>query len=165
MQVRIRQAQPADRDQLAQLREALWPATSAAEHARELDPILAGNTPGAMPLTNFVAEIVDGTLVGFAEVDLRPHADGCNPERPVGYLEGWVRRGNVPPPRHRQAPARRGGGLGARPWLRRDRVRRLDRQRDLASLPPSVGVRSRRSMRALSQRAIIASCQTPDGNF
>jgi aminoglycoside 6'-N-acetyltransferase I len=67
----------------------LWPGTSAAEHARELEPILAGDTPGAMPLINFVAEVADGTLAGFAEVDLRSHADGCDPKRPVGYLEGW----------------------------------------------------------------------------
>lgn len=28
-------------------------------------------------------------LVGFLEVDLRSHADGCNPSQPVGYIEGW----------------------------------------------------------------------------
>jgi aminoglycoside 6'-N-acetyltransferase I len=28
-------------------------------------------------------------LVGFVEVDLRSHADGCNPSQPVGYIEGW----------------------------------------------------------------------------
>jgi len=42
-----------------------------------------------MPLMNFVAETSAGRLVGFAEVDLRSHADGCDPSRPVGYLEGW----------------------------------------------------------------------------
>jgi len=89
MQVYIRQARAADLDQLARLREALWPGTPAKEHARELEPILAGNTPGSMPLTNFVAESENGNLVGFAEVDLRSHADGCDPARPVGYLEGW----------------------------------------------------------------------------
>ena len=89
MAVRIRPAIPEDCDQLARLREALWPETSAAEHARELAPILGGNTPGAMPLINFVAETAGGTLIGFAEVDLRSHADGCDPVRPVGYLEGW----------------------------------------------------------------------------
>jgi len=89
IQVRIRQASPADREQLSQLREALWPQTSAAEHGRELEPILAGDTPGSMPLINFVAEAEDGKLAGFAEVDLRSHADGCDPARPVGYLEGW----------------------------------------------------------------------------
>ena len=89
MEVLIRQAKPTDCDQLARLREALWPEILAAEHARELEPILAGETPGSMPLVNFVAETADGRLSGFAEVDLRPHADGCNPARPVGYLEGW----------------------------------------------------------------------------
>jgi len=89
MEVHVRQAKAADRDQLARLREALWPETSAKEHARELEPILAGETPGSMPLVNFVAENADGKLFGFAEVDLRSHADGCNPARPVGYLEGW----------------------------------------------------------------------------
>jgi aminoglycoside 6'-N-acetyltransferase I len=80
---------PADRDQLARLREALWPETLATEHARELQPILAGETPGSMALVNFVAETAGGTLLGLAEVDLRSHADGCDPARPVGYLEGW----------------------------------------------------------------------------
>jgi aminoglycoside 6'-N-acetyltransferase I len=89
LEVSIRQAEPADMDQLALLREALWPKTPAAEHARELQPILAGDTPGKMPLVNFVAETGDGRLLGFAEVDLRSHADGCDPMRPVGYLEGW----------------------------------------------------------------------------
>ena len=42
-----------------------------------------------MPLTIFVAEAPDGRVVGFLEVDLRSHADGCNPSQPVGYIEGW----------------------------------------------------------------------------
>ena len=42
-----------------------------------------------MPITIFVAEASEGMLIGFLEVDLRSHADGCNPRRPVGYLEGW----------------------------------------------------------------------------
>jgi aminoglycoside 6'-N-acetyltransferase I len=42
-----------------------------------------------LPLIILVAEARDRMLVGFLEVDLRSHADGCNPVRPVGYLEGW----------------------------------------------------------------------------
>jgi Acetyltransferase (GNAT) family len=42
-----------------------------------------------MPLIILVAEANDGRLVGFLEVGLRSHADGCNPSRPVGYIEGW----------------------------------------------------------------------------
>ena len=89
MEVQVRQAKTTDRDQLALLREALWPETSVKEQALELEPILAGETPGSMPLVNFVAETAEGRLLGFAEVDLRSHADGCSPARPVGYLEGW----------------------------------------------------------------------------
>lgn len=89
MEVHVRQAKQTDRDQLAHLRELLWPETSASEHACELEPVLSGETPGRMPLVNFVAETPDGGLVGFVEVGLRSHADGCNPERPVGFLEGW----------------------------------------------------------------------------
>jgi len=42
-----------------------------------------------MPLTILVAQVSGGTLVGFVEVDLRSHADGCNPAQAVGYIEGW----------------------------------------------------------------------------
>jgi aminoglycoside 6'-N-acetyltransferase I len=89
MKVQVRAAKTTDCNELARLREALWPDLSATEHARELEPILAGETPAGMPLVNFVAEAADGRLYGFAEVDIRSHADGCNPAQPVGYLEGW----------------------------------------------------------------------------
>jgi len=85
----IRLAQSSDRHALARMREALWPNSSAEEHAREVDEILAGKPPVTLPLVILVAETKDGSLVGFLEVDLRSHADGCNPMRPAGYLEGW----------------------------------------------------------------------------
>ena len=85
----IRLAQLSDRDQLVCLREALWPKSSAEEHARELTPILEGKAPVTMPLIILVAEASNRKLAGFLEVDLRSHADGCNPSRPVGYIEGW----------------------------------------------------------------------------
>jgi aminoglycoside 6'-N-acetyltransferase I len=85
----VRLAQPSDREHLAHLREALWPKSSAEEHARELTPILEGKVPITMPLIILVAEASERILAGFLEVDLRSHADGCNPSRPVGYIEGW----------------------------------------------------------------------------
>ena len=89
--IQIRPAQPSDLDQLARMLEALWPASSAEEHARELRLLLGGKAALVltMPLTIFVAEASDGILVGFLEVDLRSHADGCDPSQPVGYIEGW----------------------------------------------------------------------------
>src|SRR5690242_12484664 len=87
--IRIRLAQPSDHDQLVRMREALWPNASAEEHARELALILEGKPPVTLPLIILVAEASDRTLAGFLEVDLRSHADGCDPLRPVGYVEGW----------------------------------------------------------------------------
>jgi len=88
--VQIRPAEETDVDQLARLCEALWPKSSAWEHAQELRLLLGGKAALVltMPLTIFVAES-DGRLIGFLEVDLRSHADGCNPLQPVGYVEGW----------------------------------------------------------------------------
>lgn len=87
--VSVRRAHLADYEQLARLRHALWPETSADEHAEELRGILRGEAPGVMPLVEIVCDASDGTLVGFIEVGLRSHADGCDESRAVGYVEGW----------------------------------------------------------------------------
>jgi len=79
---------------LACLREALWPDTPAEQHARELAPLLDGTAAPTMPLINLVAEADGGRLVGFVEAGLRSHADGCDPARPVGYIEGWYVAGD-----------------------------------------------------------------------
>ena len=71
------------------MRFALWPEASAEEHAAELRNVLAGVGTGSLPIVELVAASEDGALVGFAEVGLRSHADGCDPARPAGYLEGW----------------------------------------------------------------------------
>jgi aminoglycoside 6'-N-acetyltransferase I len=92
-QVRIRAAERADCAELARLRAMLWPETSAAEHRRQLE---LGFTAAAAPLPTaiFVAECENETLVGFLETGLRSHADGCDPSRAVGFIEGWyVREG------------------------------------------------------------------------
>lgn len=85
----IRPAQPNDLAELTHFRTLLWPSASREEHAAELEQTLAGKPPVTLPLVNFVAVAEDGALAGFVEVDLRSHADGCNPTRPVGYIEGW----------------------------------------------------------------------------
>ena len=89
--VQVRPAEGSDLEQLAHLRETLWPESSAEKHAQELRLLLGGKAAQVltMPLTIFVAEESAGILVGFLEVDLRSHAEGCNPSQPVGYIEGW----------------------------------------------------------------------------
>jgi aminoglycoside 6'-N-acetyltransferase I len=49
---------------------------------------VAGNVNSTLPLDVFVA-VVEGRVVGFVEVGLRSHADGCGPARPCGFIEGW----------------------------------------------------------------------------
>ena len=70
---------------------ALWPDASAEEHARELRLLLGGKADQVLttPLIIFVGETDDERLIGFVEADLRSHADGCDPARAVGYIEGW----------------------------------------------------------------------------
>jgi aminoglycoside 6'-N-acetyltransferase I len=87
--VSVRVARVADREELARLRALLWPESSAEEHAKELLGILENKTFGTMPLVELVAQESSGGLVGFVEVGLRSHADGCDPAHAVGYVEGW----------------------------------------------------------------------------
>jgi aminoglycoside 6'-N-acetyltransferase I len=93
--IHTRLAQPPDRVPLADLFHALWPESPVEDHSRELEAILSGNPPGALPLVVFVAEAnvssvaQDKSLLGFLEVGLRSHADSCDSAHPVGYVEGW----------------------------------------------------------------------------
>ncbi len=86
---RIRRATVSDRDELANLRAALWPEDSAEEHSRELDVRLSTGMCGILPLAIFVSSEESGRLNGFVQVGLRSHADGCDETQPVGYVEGW----------------------------------------------------------------------------
>jgi aminoglycoside 6'-N-acetyltransferase I len=93
----IREACAADRIAWAAMRAALWPEEDADAHARGIDALLARSDAWS-----FIAAAADGTAIGFAEVAIRPYANGCD-SAPVAFLEGiWV-----------AAPARR-HGVGAR---------------------------------------------------
>ncbi len=66
------------------MRSSLWPDASAAEHEAEL----AASAPDRPDRATFVAELPDrGRLCGFAEVALRPWAEGVA-TRPAAFLEG-----------------------------------------------------------------------------
>lgn len=82
----LRRATESDFDALARLRAALWPESSTAEHLEELRHL----AKHGWPLPTVVVLAVDdwGQTIGFAEVSIRPAAEGCLTRR-VGYLEGW----------------------------------------------------------------------------
>jgi aminoglycoside 6'-N-acetyltransferase I len=71
------------------MRTLLWHDTPLEEHLGELDDLLRLGTNGTLPMAILVALDQAGTPIGFLEVGLRSHADGCNPARPVGFVEGW----------------------------------------------------------------------------
>jgi aminoglycoside 6'-N-acetyltransferase I len=95
----VRQAQSSDRNELAKMRAMLWPDTSVEEHGIELELMLSTGMNGTLPASILVAQdddgaLTDGALIGFLEVGLRSHVDGCDTAQPVGFVEGWfVREG------------------------------------------------------------------------
>jgi len=85
MRFLVREMEPRDCAAWAKMRAALWPDETAQLHAAEIDTLLAGDHAWS-----FVAETTEGEHAGFAEVALRPYANGCD-TRPVPFLEGiWV---------------------------------------------------------------------------
>lgn len=70
------------------LRQSLWSDLSDDENVADVRAILTGRPRSTMPLDILVAE-VEGEVVGFVEVGLRSHADGCDPLQPCGFVEGW----------------------------------------------------------------------------
>jgi len=86
---KVRQAHPSDKDELAKMRELLWPESSMEEHRKELESVLRSRMNGSLPMTILISQDQGGALTGFIEVGLRSHADGCDPARPVGFVEGW----------------------------------------------------------------------------
>lgn len=79
-----------DAEAWIRLRIALWPE-APGDHPVEVSAYLEDPPADA---ACFVSEEIDGTVVGFAEVGLRPHAEGCLTS-PVGYLEGIYVEGEV----------------------------------------------------------------------
>jgi aminoglycoside 6'-N-acetyltransferase I len=102
-EISIRIAESSDREQLARLCEALWPASKAEEHMSGLEPILDRASVLKIPYVFMVAEATDRALVGFLEIGLRSHADGCDDAQAVGYIEGWY----VTEPRRRKGIGKR----------------------------------------------------------
>jgi aminoglycoside 6'-N-acetyltransferase I len=84
--ITIRHVTPSDSTAWLDLRCALWPAGSRAEHGREIAQFFAGRL--AEPLAVLLAVGPAGRVVGLAELSIRPSAEGCRTPN-VAYLEGW----------------------------------------------------------------------------
>ncbi len=82
--MQIRPVRKKDGAEWLRMRCTLLPGHDAA-HAEEINHFYAGSIPE--PQAVLVAEEADG-LVGFVELSIRPHAEGCLTQR-VGYLEAW----------------------------------------------------------------------------
>jgi aminoglycoside 6'-N-acetyltransferase I len=78
-------ARPEDAAAWCRLRHALWPDESD-EHQKEVAGFFAGDRRFLQAV--IVAEDDRSEIVGFAELSLRPYAEGCG-SSPVGFLEGW----------------------------------------------------------------------------
>jgi aminoglycoside 6'-N-acetyltransferase I len=85
MKLTFREMGAPDRTVWAGMRAALWPEETPQAHVEGIDRIL--NSEHAW---GFIAETRDGEAVGFAEIAIRPYANGCD-SQPVPFLEGiWV---------------------------------------------------------------------------
>lgn len=90
------------------MRAALWPEEGADPHAREVEEFFEGRR--SMPLEVLIAEDSDGRVIGFAELSIRPYAEGCATDR-VAFLEGWY-----VDPEHRRRGAGRALVRSAEAW-------------------------------------------------
>jgi aminoglycoside 6'-N-acetyltransferase I len=81
----IRPVQQSDAADWARMREALWPS-EPGEHAEEIASFYEGDRRN--PAEVLLAIDDSGRAIGFAEVSIRPYAEGCFSGR-VAYLEGW----------------------------------------------------------------------------
>jgi aminoglycoside 6'-N-acetyltransferase I len=85
--IEVRRAVLSDAAAVGEMCFALWPDGPAAEHQREFEEKTQSGRSGTLPVAYFVAAD-DGALLGFVEVGLRSHAEGCDAERLAGYVEG-----------------------------------------------------------------------------
>src|SRR5215831_9125401 len=144
--VTIRPARPADAVELGRLRAALWPDGTIDHHTREVADLLEGRARLTMPWAHFIAVDETGAAVGFVEVDLRSHANGCDPAQPVGFIEGWF-----------VVEAHRRHGLGRRLIAAAEDWARAQGCREIASDTQVENESSQRAHQALGY-AVVDRC-------
>lgn len=70
-----------------QMRCQLWPEETEAEHKQEIEQYYSKQFPRG-PWHVLIAKDQEGKPAGFAELSVRPYAEGCKSAH-VAYLEGW----------------------------------------------------------------------------
>jgi len=106
----IRPARAEDLQAIVVLGSELWPDHASTELREHFGAILTGTPQSTLPLVLFVAEAPQG-LVGFIEIGLRSHAQGCDGRHAVGFIEGWYVR-----PEHRRSGIGRALVARAEAW-------------------------------------------------
>ena len=86
LEIAVRPVARSDAEAWRRMRHALWPEGSEREHGEEIERFFAGDSKE--PLTVLIAHDRAAGPVAFAELSIRPHAEGCQGDR-VAYLEGW----------------------------------------------------------------------------
>lgn len=87
--LRIREAQPGDEADLAAMMALLWPDGTVKEHRREAEQLIRTRMYGTLPGVFLLAVEDNQKAVGFVQVGLRSHADGCDMDHAVAFIEGW----------------------------------------------------------------------------
>lgn len=85
----VRPVQQSDAADWERMRQALWPS-AVGEHAGEIEGFFDGDRPN--PAEVLIAIDESGRAIAFAELSIRPYAEGCYSGR-VAYLEGWYVEG------------------------------------------------------------------------
>jgi aminoglycoside 6'-N-acetyltransferase I len=91
----IRAARREDLAALGEMMAALWPEGPCAEHESEAAVLLETGNCGTLPGAILVAHDEGGSILGFLQIGLRSHVDGCDVANAVGFIEGWFVRPEV----------------------------------------------------------------------
>jgi hypothetical protein len=70
----------------AEMRSRLWPDEDAEDLLRGAEAYFSGGVAHLVEV--LLARDPEGAVVGFAELSIRPYAEGCVSSR-VAFLEGW----------------------------------------------------------------------------
>jgi aminoglycoside 6'-N-acetyltransferase I len=92
VRVSIRPAEQENAEEWLRMRHALWPEGGLREHGKEIAAYFAGGS--ADPIMVLIATGARGAMLGFVELTLRSHAEGCEPGS-IAYIEGWYVRPDV----------------------------------------------------------------------